>query len=311
MAGKHFPRLILHGGAGPWEKDNHDEVLAGMHRALKLGWETLTYGGSALDAVERATMVLEDHPLFDAGVGSFLNDQGEVEMDALITDGNGRDFGAVAALKHIQNPITLARVVMSHTAHRFFVGEGAERLATLHGMRLVPNFTFITEEEFSDFKKRLADPSSVGAGRGTVGAVALDQRGFIATATSTGGSPHKMQGRVGDVPIFGAGGYADNRYGGASSTGIGENIMRHLLSKRVIDLVEDGVSIAQAAVKAVDEVVANIPAPEVGVIAMSAAGELGAAHTTAHMPIAWVDADGGFHTTMTGPRGFAAPGGMA
>lgn len=295
------PRLILHGGAGPWEKDNHAEVLAGMEAAIAVGWSILQDGGSAMDAVEKATIVLEDHPLFDAGVGSFLNDAGEVEMDALITDGSRRDFGAIAAVKRIHNPITLARIVMTDTNHRFFVADGAERLASSKGMELVPNFTFVTEDEFADFKKRQAERHPERQGHGTVGAVAIDQHGDIASATSTGGSPHKMQGRVGDVPIFGAGGYADNRYGGASSTGVGENIMRHLLSKNVIDRIKNGLSAGQAANEAVDSVAADIPSPEVGVITLDVYGNLGAAHTTAHMPIAWVDDEGTLRTAMTGP----------
>jgi L-asparaginase / beta-aspartyl-peptidase len=298
------PRLILHGGAGPWEKDNHAQVLAGMHDAVISGWMVLQQGGTALDAVERATIVLEDHPLFDAGVGSFLNDNGEVEMDALITDGTARDFGAIAGVKQIKNPITLARLVMAQTDHRFFIADGAERLAVEHAMPLVPNFTFVTEEEFCDFKERLKQRNPARQGHGTVGAVALDAEGHIASATSTGGSPHKKMGRVGDVPIFGAGGYADDRYGGASSTGIGENIMRHLLSKTVVDMIAQSTLALDAAVTAVNNVAAHIPSPEVGVIALNTAGDYGASHTTAHMPIAWIDADGHPHTAMTGPYTF-------
>lgn len=295
------PRLILHGGAGPWEKDNHQQVLDGMLKAVQRGWEVLKNGGAALDAVEAATIILEDDPLFDAGVGSFLNDQGEVEMDALITDGATRDFGAIAGVQQIKNPITLARQVMTKTNHRFFIAEGAERLAVEFGMKLVPNFTFITEEEFANFKKRLEDAAAIEAGRGTVGAVALDQNGDIASATSTGGSPHKKKGRVGDVPIFGAGGYADNRYGGASSTGIGENIMRHLLSKHAVDLIGSGVPAHDAAVAAVEAVANNIPSPEVGIIVLDSKGRVGAHHTTAHMPIAWIDNDGNPQAGMTKP----------
>ncbi len=295
-------RLILHGGAGPWEKDNHPQVLAGMHDALIIGWNILQHGGSALDAVEQATIRLEDHPLFDAGVGSYLNDMGEVEMDALITDGRSRDFGAIAAVMQVKNPITLARFIMQKSGHRFFVGAGAEKLAIDYGLKLVPNFSFVTEEEFADFRRRLSEQDPViPQGHGTVGAVAIDANGHIASATSTGGSPHKKKGRVGDVPIYGAGGYSDDRYGGASSTGIGENIMRHVLSKQVIDRIAAGVSATEAANSAVDEVAAHIPNPEVGVIALDTTGKLGAAHTTAHMPIAWIDADGNLHTAMTGP----------
>lgn len=291
-------RLILHGGAGEWDKDNHPQVLAGMEAALIAGWDVLKNGGSALSAVEVATIALEDHPLFDAGVGSFLNDMGEVEMDALITDGRKRDFGAIAGIRHVKNPIMLARLIMENSAHRFFIGDGAEKLALEYGLKLVPNLTFVTEDEFNDFKLRLANLSPIPPARGTVGAVAIDSAGHTASATSTGGSPHKKKGRVGDVPVYGAGGYSDDRYGGASSTGIGENIMRHVLSKQVIERVANGVSATEAAQSAVAEVASHIPDPEVGVIALDQAGNIGAAHTTAFMPVAWVDGDGTLHTAM-------------
>lgn len=291
-------RLILHGGAGEWDRDNHPQVLQGMEAALIAGWDVLKNGGSALSAVESATISLEDHPLFDAGIGSFLNDMGEVEMDALITDGRTRDFGAIAGVQQVRNPITLARLIMENSKHRFFIGEGAERLALEFGQQLVPNLTFVTEEEFSDFKRRLAGQSPIPPARGTVGAVAIDSTGNIASATSTGGSPHKKKGRVGDVPVYGAGGYSDDRYGGASATGIGENIMRHVLSKNVIDRVANGISATAATLTAVAEVAEHIPNPEVGVIALDQAGNIGAAHTTAFMPIAWVDENGTFHTAM-------------
>lgn len=296
-----FPRLIVHGGAGPWIEDNHNQALDGVRAAARAGWAVLQAGGSALDAVEAATIVLEDDPLFDAGVGSFLNDQGEVEMDALITDGDQLDFGAIAAVKHVRNPIMLARRVMTNSAHRFFVAEGADLLAIEYGLERVANLSFVTDTEWRAFAARVAKDGPPEPGRGTVGAVALDAAGHIASATSTGGSPNKKKGRVGDVPIYGAGGYSDDRHGGASSTGVGENIMRHLLSKRVVDLIAAG-SLADAAAQAgVDAVASRIPSPEVGVIALDASGHYGAAHTTGHMPIGWIDSSGAVHAGMTAP----------
>lgn len=289
-------RLILHGGAGPWTEDNHEQVLAGMQIAAERGWQVLSAGGTALDAVETATMILEDDPLFDAGVGSFLNDQGEVEMDALITDGEKIDFGAVAAVRRVRHPITLARMVMTRTPHRFFVGEGADQLAVQFGIEAMSNILFVTAQEFQAFRQRTVQQS-----HGTVGAVALDRSGRIATATSTGGSPNKMRGRVGDVPVYGAGGYSDNRYGGASSTGVGENIMRYFLSKRVVDLCAEGNTPDRATADSVTYVASQIPRPEVGVIAIDVAGRMGAAHTTAHMPVAWINPDGKACTSMKAP----------
>ena len=206
------PKLIVHGGAAPWTRtEDHPDVLIGMRQAATAGWAVLNGGGTALDAVAAATVVLEDHPLFDAGTGSHLNDQGEVEMDALIADGSRRDFGAVAGVRHIQNPVKLARLVMTQTKHRFFIADGAEALAAEFGMPLIPNLSLVTEAELAFFRENLErtkdephpDIEIVG-GMDTVGAVALDVDGHIASATSTGGSPFKKQGRVGDVPIFGA-----------------------------------------------------------------------------------------------------------
>lgn len=299
------PAIIIHGGAGPWEKDNHDIVLTGMRGAVTKGWEVLRNGGTALDAVEASTVILEDHPLFDAGVGSFLNDQGEVELDALITDGSQIKFGAIAGVMHIKNPITLARVILSDAKHCFYVAEGAELLGFQLGMEYTSNLSFVTTEEFSAYQRRLEEGKQPeDQGHGTVGAVALDANGNIASATSTGGSPHKRKGRVGDVPVFGAGGYSDNAYGGASATGIGENIMRYFLSKQVIDNIAQGKDANTSAIEGVNLIADKIPNPEVGVIVVDAQGNVGASHTTAHMPIAWIDTEGNIHAEMTNPYSF-------
>jgi beta-aspartyl-peptidase (threonine type) len=297
-------RLIAHGGAGSWKEANHEQALEGMRLAGQAGWQVLQKGGSALDAVVATTMVLEDDPVFDAGTGSVLNDHGEVEMDALITEGTTRDFGAVAGLRRIRNPITLAREVLNHPDHRFFIAEGAEILAQGLGFSLVTNLSLISDEELAAFREKQAELAH-SPGLGTVGAVAIDQQGNIASATSTGGSRFKAKGRVGDVPIYGAGGYSDNRYGGASSTGVGENIIRRFLAKSAVDLMGGGIPANEAAWQAVRQVEADIPHSEVGVILIDAAGNPGAAHTTSHMPIAWVDSNGQIQTGMTGPYAFA------
>jgi beta-aspartyl-peptidase (threonine type) len=292
--------FILHGGAGNWENHlyNHDDVQKGMFEAAERAWLLLKQGASALDVVEAATVILENNPLFDAGVGSFLNNVGEAEMDALITDGSNMMFGAVAALKHIKNPIKLARMVMTHTPHAFFVADGAERLAVSLGMQLVSNLSFVTPQEFVDYQRRLKENAQAGLGMGTVGAVAVDNAGNFASATSTGGTPHKLKGRVGDVPIFGAGGYSDNRYGGASATGHGEKIMRTLMSRGVIDELRDGKTAQHAA----ETVIHGIT--DVGVITLDAEGRVGAAHSTPFMPTAWVDEDGNIQVSMGNPYPF-------
>ena len=297
-----LPAIILHGGAGGWNGSDEIQVLEGMKQAASAGWRVLSQGNSALEAVEVATIVLEDHPLFDAGFGSYLNDCGEVEMDALITDGSTIVFGAVAAVRKVRNPISLARLVMTDTKHSFFVADGADRLAMQLGISPVCNLSMVTEKEFAAYQERVNSGSPADQpGHGTVGAVAIDINGHIASATSTGGSPHKLKGRVGDVPVYGAGGYSDDQIGGASATGVGENIMRYFLSKHVVDLIASGVLPLEAAQDAVKYVANHIPNPEVGVITVDASGNIGAAHTTNGMPIAWVDSAGVVHASMREP----------
>lgn len=289
------PMIIVHGGAGPWP-DEHDAPKAGSLREAALkGWAILQTGGSALDAVESAVNILEDFPLFDAGIGSYLNKLGEVEMDALIVDGSKHDFGAVAGVKHVRYPISLARKVMSETPHCFFAGAGADALAQQLGIPQMSNLFFVTQEEFTRFHNQ-----EHAAPMGTVGAVAIDQHGHIAAATSTGGVPDKMPGRVGDSPIFGAGGYADNRWGGASATGKGENIMRVLLSKYAVDLVAQGYSAQEAADRAITYINGYYEDSQAGIILVDHEGGVGAAHSTDKIAIAWIDANGEVHTQMHG-----------
>jgi L-asparaginase / beta-aspartyl-peptidase len=299
MAGTGKPKLIVHGGAGKWVGFDEEAVLNGVRAAAQAGWAVLQRGGAALDAVEAATLVLEDDPLFDAGYGSFLNEQGEAEMDALLTDGRDIRFGAVAAVRRVQHPITLARLVMTRTENCFFVGEGADQLAASLGIPQVANVQMITEREFSLFRERSRiDQERPGQGTGTVGAAALDSSGHLASATSTGGTPDKKKGRVGDSPMFGSGGYADDQHGAASATGRGENIMRFFLSKQVVDRIIDGQNAAAAARAGMDYLCSHIAEPEAGIIVVGADGSIAAHHTTPAMPVAWVDGDGVVHTAM-------------
>lgn len=295
------PRLILHGGAGEWVGFDEASVLKSMRQAAAVGWEILKAGGSALDAVEKATNVMEADPQFDSGFGSFVNAAGEVEMDALITDGSTIKYGAVAAVRRVQHPISLARLVMTRTNNLFFVGDGADQLAAELGMPLVSNVQMITPQEFEAYRARHAGKKVVpyGQGVGTCGAVALDANGHIASATSTGGVPEKRKGRVGDTPIFGAGGYADDSLGGSSATGVGENVMRFFLCKRVVDGMSNGVNAQVAAQEGLDFLSARIPNPDAGIIVIGADGSVGAQHTTSHMPVSWITPDGDIQATMT------------
>ena len=294
------PRLIVHGGAGDWVGFDEASVLQAVRKAVEVGWKILKAGGSALDAVEKATNIMEDDPQFDSGFGSFVNAAGEVEMDALIADGSSIKYGAVAAVRRVQYPISLARLVMTRTNNLFFVADGADQLAAEFGMPLVTNAQMITPKEFEAFRARHINGkvASGGQGTGTCGAVALDGAGHVASATSTGGVPEKRKGRVGDTPIFGAGGYAEDGLGAASSTGVGENIMRFFLCKRVVDLMAGDKNAQTAAQQGLDFLSVRIPSPEAGIIVIGADGSVGSAHTTQHMPTAWVTADGDIQATM-------------
>jgi L-asparaginase / beta-aspartyl-peptidase len=215
------PVIAIHGGAGVRRADKpgarHREVLG---RALDAGYALLKQGQSSLDAVCAAVLVLEDSPLFNAGRGSCYNADGEIEMDASIMEGADLRAGAVAAVRRIRNPILAARAVMESSPHVLLAGDGAERFARAHGVKLESLQYFQTVHRLSALKRNLKRH------HGTVGAVALDQAGNLAAATSTGGYTGKLPGRIGDSPLIGAGNYADNRACAVSGTGLGEAFIR-------------------------------------------------------------------------------------
>jgi len=220
------PALIVHGGAGADPTDRPDELREGIRSAVDAGWNVLAAGGPAVDAVEAAVRVLEDHPRFNAGRGSVLTSAGTVEMDASIMDGDTLDSGAVACVSEVRNPITLARRILDDGRHSFFVGAGAIELARALGVPLCDPAELVTAQERTRAE-------SVQAG--TVGAVALDRSGRIAAATSTGGRRGQLPGRVGDTPLIGCGTYADSSLGGVSCTGDGEATIRVVLARRALD----------------------------------------------------------------------------
>ncbi|MFQ3645469.1 MAG: isoaspartyl peptidase/L-asparaginase [Anaerolinea sp.] len=285
------PAIIVHGGAWDWPDDEDAPKSEYLCQAARVGYDVLASGGSALDAVEKAVNVLEDAPLFDAGIGSHLNADGVVEMDAIIVDGTTLDFGAVAGVQRVRYPVTLARQVMQRTPHKIFVGAGADALAAKLGLELCPNIAFVTPHEWQRFLERdTSGPSD------TVGACALDAGGHIAVATSTGGSPLKMPGRVGDSPIFGAGAYADSAFGGASATGLGENILRVLLCKYAVDQIAAGHDAQTAAEAAIAHIERRFKPSMAGLITIDARGRLGFAHSSPKIAVAYIDADGHLHT---------------
>ena len=287
------PAIIVHGGAGSWRLDSPrlaEGVLA-CEKAVQQGQAILLNDGYALDAVEAAVHVLEDCPVLDAGIGSYLNQAGEVEMDAFIMDGATLDFGAVGAVKHVRHPITLARFVMSDTPHAFLVGAGANMLAKKLALPTHTDEAFQRgASDSAEIVTALTDPIvklQSGPIGDTVGAVAIDSAGNIVAGTSTGGTRNKMMGRVGDTPIIGAGGYADNETAGVSATGHGEAIMRVLLSKQVADLVAQGTPVNEACRLAVANMGERVQG-DGGVIAVDSAGNVGFAFNTLAMPYAYI-----------------------
>ena len=286
------PRIIVHGGAWNIPKDLEEPHIEGVEEAVLTGWNILKNGGSALEAVEEAVVVMEDNPVFDAGIGSVLNEEGFVELDAIIMDGKNLKAGAVASVRHIKNPIRLAKVILEQTDHILIVGEGAEKIALEHGFKLIDNRELVVKRELERWKilkeKGLDGTVIFNDDKyATVGAVAIDKDGNLAAATSTGGTPNKPLGRVGDSPIIGCGAYADNEFGAVSTTGHGESIMRVLLAKRVIDNISKGLK-PQTAVEEALNYMLNRVNGKGGAIVINRNGEIGFYHTTPKMAYAYV-----------------------
>jgi len=234
--------IVIHGGAGTMLKERMNEEQINLYKAklqeaLEVGYRILENDGSSLDAVVEAIKILEDSPLFNAGKGAVLTNIGTAELDASIMNGKNLEAGAVAGLKHIKNPITLARKVMEKSLHVFLIGTGAEDFAKENNIEMVDQSYFIIKkqrEQLEKIKQREAEENK----HGTVGAVALDKNGNLAAGTSTGGMMNKKYGRVGDVPVIGAGTYANNNTCAVSATGHGEYFIRLSVAKDISDLME-------------------------------------------------------------------------
>jgi beta-aspartyl-peptidase (threonine type) len=267
------PAIIVHGGAGPIRDASLQPRLEGCKEAALVGWGILQRGGTALDAVEAAVVVLEDNPLFNAGTGSTLNSLGKSEMDAAIMEGASLRAGAVAAVRGIKNPVKLARRVMDDGRHVLLAGEGALLFARQIGVSEVSAETLIAEEQ----RKRWDEK------HGTVGAVALAATGQTAVATSTGGILNKLPGRVGDSALLGSGTYADET-GGVSCTGHGEAIIRIVMAKTALDFLRSGLDPTEAANRAVT-LLAEKTGSTGGLIIVDRQGRVGYARNTSHMPV--------------------------
>ncbi|TWW78481.1 Isoaspartyl peptidase/L-asparaginase [Takifugu flavidus] len=241
-----LPVVVVHGGAGHCPKEMSESAKKGVCAAARAGYEVLRGGGSSMDAVVEAVTQLENNSLFNAGCGSVLNIKGDVEMDALVMDGQTLASGAVAAVRNIANPVQLSRLVMDKTSHVCLTAGGAQQFAESMGVPLVQQESLITLRPPACAGGRTWHPRPTQGKMGTVGAVAVDVHGNVASATSTGGILNKMEGRVGDTPCVGCGGYADNRVGAVSTTGYGEAIMKVTLARLILFHMEQGQS-AEAA----------------------------------------------------------------
>ena len=237
--------IAVHGGAGVLSRDTEvaqrQPYLDGLGDALDAGYALLERGKSSLDAAIAAVRVLEDNPLFNAGRGAVLNRDGVAELDASVMDGGTLGAGAVTGLKHVRNPIELARRVMDESPHVMLVGEGAEEFARLQGIELVSNEYFRTpvrQQQLQKLLRGVVTRENELAAFGTVGAVALDGHGNLAAATSTGGMTGKRWGRVGDSPVIGAGTYANNASCAVSATGHGEYFIRSVVAHDICAQVE-------------------------------------------------------------------------
>jgi beta-aspartyl-peptidase (threonine type) len=270
--------IIVHGGAWTYQPGTHQAHVDGCENAAYVGWQLLEEGASALDAVEAAVRVLEDDVTFDAGRGSHFNLNGDIEMDAIIMDGSTLDFGAVAAVQYVRNPVSLARKVMSASPHSIFVGEGAVQFARETGYQLC---------DPADLMGTYEPHAPVFMPADTVGAVAMDLAGNLAVATSTGGTAAKKPGRVGDSPIIGSGAYADNFTAAASATGWGERLLRIVTCKTACDYVAQGMSAQQAADKVITYLQQRVGGYG-GVILIDREGRVGIAHNTEDMAFAYV-----------------------
>lgn len=313
--------LVIHGGAGVISRENlsaerEAEVRAVLQQALQAGHSVLAQGGSSLDAVTAAIRILEDSPHFNAGKGAVFNHDGINELDAAIMDGTTRAAGAVAGLRHVKNPIELARRVMEKSPHVMMIGEGAESFAKAQGVELVDAKYFFTEERWQSLQRALEkeratpapgqpssslrpgyDPVTGDHKFGTVGAVALDQAGNLAAGTSTGGMTNKRYGRVGDAPIIGAGTYADPRCA-VSATGHGEFFIRYTVARDICARVEyQQLPLPEAANVVVHDVLVKAGG-EGGVIAMDREGNVAMPFNSSGMYRGYVGQDGQPHVAI-------------
>jgi L-asparaginase / beta-aspartyl-peptidase len=265
--------LIVHGGAGAPRLAEHAGRQGAVERALDAGWEAM--GRGALEAVQAAVSHMEDEPMLNAGIGASLNLDGDVELDAGLMEGTTLRAGAVGAVRDVRHPVDLARAVMEDGRHVLLVGAGASRFARDRGIETCDPTIFVTDRQRASWSARISD---------TVGAVARDDGGGTAVAVSTGGMPGKWPGRLGDSPLPGAGFYADDQFGAACGTGVGEGFMRLSLCHLAVLMMGRGQTAEQTAGAVIEHLETHVGGSG-GVILVDHAGRVGAAHCTPFM--AW------------------------
>lgn len=289
--------IVLHGGAGTISKSLPDSIKEGyiedLKEALRIGKDILEKGGTSLDAVESVVKYFEDDEKFNAGKGAVYTSEGTHELDASIMDGKDLSSGAVTVVKHVKNPIMLARLVMEKTPHILFAGEGADKLAKQFKLDTVPNSYFDTKkryEQWRKYKKEIEDE------HGTVGCVALDEYRNLAAATSTGGLTNKMPGRVGDSPLINAGTYANNKTCAVSCTGTGELFIKNTIAFNVSALMEyKNYSLEEAANEMIHK---RLKPGDGGLIAVDKDGNYIAAFNTEGMFRGVANSDGVFEVKI-------------
>ena len=291
--------IAIHGGAGTIAREAPAEQLAehkaALEVALRHGQTMLANGASAMDVCEAVVRILEDDPHFNAGKGAVFNEKGEHELDASIMDGATLSCGAVAGVRTVKNPVSLARLVMQRTKHVLLMGEGAEQFATLMGVERVPNTWFDTEHRRKVLeevlRERAAGLAKPAHTYGTVGCVVRDAQGHLAAATSTGGLTGKRWGRVGDTPIIGAGNWADARVA-VSGTGTGEQFIRHAVARTIAARMEYGGQSLQQATEAL--VQHTLQPDDGGVIAVDRDGRIAMPYNSEGMYRGAADSTGRF-----------------
>ena len=295
--------IVIHGGAGTILKENmtpelESAYLQKLEEAVKIGYEILKNGGSSQSAVVETIKIMEDSPLFNAGVGAVLTNNETVSLDASFMEGNNLNAGAIAGSKYIKNPIMAAISVMEDSPHVLLSSDGADEFAIQIGLDTMPNSYFITERRLNSVREvkendqlSFIDAYTNDSKYGTVGCVAIDIKGNISSGTSTGGTTNKKWGRIGDVPIVGAGTYANNDCCGISATGWGEHFIRNVVAYDIAaQMMYDDKSIVDASRKSLDKVIKT--GGDGGVIGLDKSGNVAMEFNTSGMYRAFIDNEG-------------------